>query len=154
MALRYLPDALRLDDEIVLEVAFPPGAVSGPPVDLPDMDRLMVQAPARWRAFIAANCIAWIPGTTRVPVMKGKRKTGRSTWTRDVSKYPVLTLEDRRRLAFGVDRHGRERAKVDAAFRDLPGLVVLDEAAHDERTGEVGFRVVPTGAAEAVGRKP
>ena len=158
LALRYLPNTLRLDDDVVLDVAFPPGATSGPPVALPVMDRLMVQSAARWRAFIAAHCIAWIPGTTRVPVMRkgaGGRmvKTGRHTWTRDVSAYPVLTLDDRRRLAFGVDLHGRERAKVDAAFRDLPGLVVLDEAAQDERHGEAGFRIVPEGAMDAIGRK-
>ena len=93
---------------------------------LPAIDALMVQSPARWRAFIAAHCIAWIPGITRVPVMRGKRKRGFQTRTRDVSAYPVLTLEDRRRLAFGVERHERGRATVDAAFRDLPGLTVLD----------------------------
>ena len=37
--------------------------------------------------------------------------------------------------------------------RDLPGLVVLDEQAQDARIGEVGFRVVPEAAAEAIGRK-
>ena len=152
LALRYLPDALRLDDDIVLDVAFPPGATSGPPVVLPVMDRLMVQSAARWRAFIAAHCIAWLPGATRVPVMRGTRKTDRYTWTRDVSSYPVLTLDDRRRLAFGADRHKRTAA-VDAVFRDLPGLVVLDEQAQDARTGEVGFRVVPEAVAEAIGRK-
>ena len=113
----------------------------------------MVQSAARWRAFIAAHCIAWIPGTTRVPVMAGKRNTGRHTWTRDVSAYPVLTLDDMRRLAFGADRHERGKAAIKAAFRGLPGLVVLDEAGHDERTGEIGYRIVPEAAAEAIRRK-
>ena len=153
LALRYMPDSLRLDDDVVLDVAFPPGAKSGPPVVLPVMDRLMVQSAARWRAFIAAHCIAWIPGTTRVPVMRVKRKTGRHTWVRDVDAYPVLTLEDRRRLAFGSDPHKVTIATVDKAFRDLPGLVVLDEAAQDERHGEAGFRIVPEAAATAIGRK-
>ena len=101
LALRYMPDALRLDEYVELDIAFPPGATSGPPVALPVMDRLMVQSAAQWRAFIAGHCIAWIPGTTRVPVMRGGRKTSRHTWSRDVSAYPVLTFEDRRRLAFG-----------------------------------------------------
>ena len=159
LALRYMPDSLRLDDDVVLDVAFPRRSTSGPVVALPVMDRLMVQSAARWRAFIAAHCIAWVPGSTRVPVMRkgpGGRmvKAGGRTWTRDVDAYPVLTLEDRRRLAFGADRHDYGRAKVDAAFRDLPGLVVLDEAAQDERHGEAGFRIVPEEAAAAIGRKP
>ena len=137
----------------VLDVAFPEGATSGPPVLLPDMDALMVTSAARWRAYIAAHCVAWIPGTTRAPVVRGRRRVGGYTWARDVSAYPVLTLDDMRRLAFGNDRHTRERSKVREAFRDLPGLVVLDEHSVDERTGEVGFRVVPDAAAEAVGRK-
>lgn len=159
LSLRYLPDipardlTKRLDEWVILDVAFPEGATSGPPVALPVMDRLMVQSPARWRAFIASHCIAWAPGTTRVPVMRGPRNTGRLTWARAVSAYPVLTLDDMRRLAFGNDPHRSTLAKVKAAFRDLPGLVVLDETAHDERTGDVGFRVVPEAAAEAIRRK-
>ena len=164
LGLRYLPDALMrdnpdaalLDELVVLDVAFPEGATSGPPVVLPVMDRLMVESAARWRAFIAAHCIAWIPGTTRVPVMAGpggRRNTGRHTWARDVSAYPVLTRADMRRLAFGNDPRHSPTAKVRAAFRGLPGLVVLDAEAHDERTGEVGYRIVPEAAAEAIGRK-
>lgn len=158
LALRYMPDSLRLDDDVVLDVAFPPGAKSGPPVVLPVMDRLMVQSAARWRAFIAAHCIAWVPGSTRVPVMRkgpGGRmvKAGGRTWTRDVDAYPVLTLEDRRRLAFGLDPRHSSTAAVNKAFRDLPGLVVLDESTQDERHGEAGWRIVPDDAAAAIRRK-
>ena len=71
---------------------FRPGATSGPAVSLPDMDRLMVKSASRWRAFIAAHCIAWIPGTTRVPVIaKNGRKLGFHSWARDAAAYPVLT---------------------------------------------------------------
>ena len=94
LGLRYLPDALMrdnpdtalLDELVVLDVALPEGATSGPPVALPAIDALMVQSPARWRAFIAAHCIAWIPGITRVPVMRGSASTasrhGRGTCRR------------------------------------------------------------------------
>lgn len=159
LSLRYLPDipaselTKRLDERVELRVELPPGATSGPPVALPVMDRLMVDSAARWRAFIAAHCIAWAPGTTRVPVMRGLRKTGRLTWARAVSAYPVLTLDDMRRLAFGTDPRHSTAAKVRGAFRDLPGLVVVDEAAQDERTGTVGFRVVPEAAAKAIARR-
>ena len=161
LGLRYLPDALMrdnpgaaaLDALVVLDVAFPEGASSGPPVELPVMDRLMAVSAHRWRAFIASHCIAWIPGTTRLPVIRGNRKVpGVYTWARDVTAYPVLTLDDMRRLAFGTDPRNTTAAKVRAAFRDLPGLVVLGESASDEKTGEVGFRVVPEAAAEAIKR--
>lgn len=160
LKLRTMPDmpagevTRRLGEAIRLDVAFPPGTVSGPPVDLPDMDRLMVTAPARWRGFIASNCVAWVPGVTRLPVVnRGRKVPGRFTWARNPKAYPVLTLDDRRRYAYGFDSHKHERGKVNEVFRNLPGLVVLDEAAHDPRTGEVGFRVVPEAAADAIKRR-
>ena len=64
----------------------------------PDMDRLSVESAPRWRAYIAAHSVAWQPGTTRVPVPR----TGRFVWTRNLATYPVLTLNDRRRFAFGA----------------------------------------------------
>ena len=145
VALRYMPDAPNLDDIIMLEVAFPPGSYSGPVVNLPEMDRLSVDSAARWRAYIGAHSLAWQPGTTRVPA---PRAGGRYVWTRDLAAYPVLTVEDRRRLAFGAgDKKHRTRSEIDAAFRDLPGLIVLTEQAANDRTGEVGWLVLPEDAA-------
>ena len=149
LALRSMPDQPGLDDLIVLDVAFPPGSHSGPVIDLPEMDRLSVTSSARWRAFLAAPSVAWKPGVTRVP---GPRSGGRYLWTRDRAAYPVLTLEDRRRLAFGADdTKNRTRAEIDAAWRDLPGLVVVGEREVDPRTGEVGWLVLPADAARAIG---
>ena len=148
LALRSMPDNPGLDDLIVLDVAFPPESHSGPVVALPEMDRLSVESSARWRAFLAAPSVAWKPGSTRVPA---PRAGSRYVWTRDRLAYPVLTLEDRCRLAFGPDdvKH-RTRAEVDAAWRGLPGLVVVSEQATDEQTGEVGWLVLPKDAARAV----
>ena len=141
VALRYLPDWPGLDDLVVFDVAFPPESATGPTIDLPEMDRLSVQSAARWRAYIAAHSLAWCPGVTRVPVPSA---AGRFGWSRNPAAYPIMTLDDRRRLAFGArDRKHRTRTEIEAAFRDLPGLVILDERASDPRTGEVGWRIVP-----------
>ena len=148
LALRLMPDNPGLDDIIVLDVAYPPDSHSGPSVSLPEMDRLSVDSAARWRAYIAVHCIAWQPGKTRVPA---PRAGGRFVWARKATAYPILTCHDRRRLAFGAgDRKHRTRAQVDEVFRGLPGLVVVSECAADERTGEVGWLVLPEEAAGAL----
>ena len=67
---------------------------------------------------------------------------------------PVLTLDDRRRFAFGAgDSKHRTRAEIDAVFRRLPGLVVVSEAASNDRTGEVGWIVIPKAAAAVAAPK-
>ena len=147
LALRYLPDDPSLDDLIALDIAYPPGSTSGPTVNLPAMDQPSVQSASRWRSYIASHTLAWIPGTTRVR----HPRSGRWLWTRNIDAYPILTIEDRRRLAFGVsDRKHRTTADINAAFRDLPGLVLVAEDAVDQRTGEVGWRLVPAEAAKAL----
>ncbi len=150
VALRYLPDTPDLDDLVVLDVAYPPGSHSGPTVRLPAMDQLSVTSAPRWRAYIAAHSLAWQPGTTRVPA---PRAGGHYLWTRDRSAYPVLTVQDRLRLAFGEpgdNPNRRTRAAINAAFRDLPGLVVVSEQTANHRTGEVGWLVIPEDAARAL----
>lgn len=150
LALRSMPDDPGLDDLIVLDVAFPPESHSGPVVNLRAMDSLSVDSAARWRAYIAAHSLAWRPGSTRVPAPRAK---GRYLWTRDRSAYPVLTLQDRHRLAFGAgDKKHRTQLEIDVAWRDLPGLVVVNESEARDRTGEVGWLVLPEDAAGAVRR--
>ena len=130
VALRRIPDSPQLDDMIVLDIAFPPGSHSGPPVALPDMDRLSVESAPRWRAYIAAQSVAWLPGKTLVPVPR----TSRFVWTRNLAAYPVLTLPDRQRFAFGLgDRKHRTRAEIDAAF-PRPARLGGGERIGSERT--------------------
>ena len=149
LSLRYLPDEPALDDIIVLDVAYPPQSYSGAPVDLPEMDALSVESAPRWRAYIGAHSVVWIPGRTRVP----HPQSGQYVWATDPDAYPVLTIDDRRRLAFGLDlvnKQHRSHREINDKFRDLPGLAVLTEQAVDPRSGEVGWRVMPTDAARAV----
>lgn len=154
LALRYLPDSPdRLDAFVVLDVAFPPGSETGPVVDLPMMDRLSVTSAPRWRAYIAAHSLLWIPGRTRVPVKRWGRPIPGApayAWVQNPDAYPVLTAEDRRRLAFGDrDSKHRTRLEIETAWEDLPGLALVNRRAVDPRTGEVGWLYMPESADKA-----
>lgn len=149
LALRMLPSedvrgAPSLDDHVVIDLAFPPGASDGPIIDLPVVDALSVESAPRWRAYIAGHTLIWEPGKTR---RKLSRKA-RFVWSREPNDYPVVTREDRKRLAFGEkDRKNRTHAEIDAAWRDLPGLDMMEKAI-DPRTGEVGWRIMPADVAQ------
>ena len=55
---------------------------------------------------------------------------GRRGWATDPDAYPVLTVEDRRRLAFGTeDKKHRTRADQDAAWEELPGVEIVSRTA-------------------------
>ena len=152
-ALRRLPSEASngtpsLDDFVVLDIAYPPGAGDGPPVDLPTLDALSVDSAPKWRAAIAAIALSWSPGVTQRPVPGAK---GRFGWSRNANDYPVLTQEDRRRFAFGeTDTKHRTRAQIDDPWRDLPGLTLIAEQAVDPKTGEVGWRYVPEAVADKI----
>ena len=63
----------------------------------------------------------------------------------------MLSLRDRRRIAFGRDAT-HSTARVDAAWwkaADADGVVILETDAV-ERSGKRGWRVVPKAAAEAI----
>ena len=110
MALRRLP-ALgaaglpALNDLIVVDLAPPPGAIDGPSMNLPALDLMGVTSGPRWRAYIAARSLIWVPGKTRRPV---PRTRGRWGWSATPNDYPVLTIDDKRRLAFR--RPGRQQS--------------------------------------------
>jgi len=148
LALRKLPSEdkhgkPRLDDHVVLDMAFPPNSSDGPVIDLPTLDALSVKSAPRWRAYIAAHALTWEPGKTR----RRHPETRRFIWSRNPADYPILTFDDRRRLAFGeTDRKNRTREDVDAPWRDLPGLMTIEQA-YDQRTGEAGWRIMPHEAA-------
>ena len=140
MGLRYMPDTFAADGEVVIDVAFPPGSASGPTVELPALDALAAKNAPAWRAYIAALSLAWVPGRARVKAPGAGNRWG---WARRTDAYPVLTFEDRRRLAFGAgDKKHRTRGEVDRAFRDLPGVVTMEREV-DARSGAVGWRMVP-----------
>jgi len=148
LALRRLPDGSdgkvpRDDELVIIDVAYPPGSSTGPVIDLPEMDRLSVGSASRWRAYIAGHSLAWEPGKTRRPVPQAP---GRYGWSRDPNDYPVVSLADMRRLAFGAkDRKHRPNSEIVSAWRDLPGLVAV-ESVIDPRTLEKGWRIMPADA--------
>ena len=91
-------------------------------------------------------------GSRAQPVFRTPAEAVRSHGSRKEAAYPVLTWEDRRRLAFGAgDRKHRTRLEVDQAFENLPGLVIVSRRAVYSRTGEVGWRILPTDAAATIG---
>ena len=152
LALRRLPSPTDgLDGEVLLDVAIPPGAGTGPAIDRPVLRLLGVDSGPRYRAFLAVEAANWIPGMTRVPTPKGAHSHG---WSGDPARYPVFTQDDRRTLAFGLqDSRNRTRADVDGAFERLPGVEIIERRAFDPRTGARGWRIVPQAAAEAIRRR-
>ena len=53
-------------------------------------------------------------------------------------------LDECRQLAFGEhDKKHHTTAEVDAAFVDLPGLLVMERNAKDPRSGTTGWRIAP-----------
>lgn len=152
----WLPFALRrepgadaaLDDLILIDVELPPGSGHGPVIDRRELARLGVDSAPRFRAYIAAHSVAWQPGVTRRPHPRNRRF---HIWSSDPANYPVLTTEDRDRLAFGnVDRGRKEgRSKADGYWEDLPGVEILTRKASTPDGGR-GWLVVPEEAAAAI----
>ena len=154
---RWFPFALRqepgdrpgLEDEVVIDLALPPGAGNGPPIDREVLRRLGVQSGPRFRALLAVHSVQWRPGRTRVPV-PGCRRPYR-VWAANPDAYVILTAQDRRRLAFGEDsRKHRTTGEQEAPWEDLPGVEVVSKDARDSATGREGWLVVPTEAARAI----
>ena len=150
-AVRQLPaeHTPSMDDLVIIDLAFPPGSADGPLIDLATLDQLGVESAPRYRAYLAVHSLNWQKGLTRVPVDKTRSQW---RWAMDANKYPVLRLDERRRLAFGEgDRKHRTTAEIDAAFESLPGLIVTDKQARDERSGAVGWRVIPAEVVDPTG---
>jgi len=146
---REIPDEdARLDAPVTFDVAFPPGTTTGPQINPKELASRGVRSSPEWRAYIAAATLAWAPGRSRVPVA-GRRHYG---WSRDPQAYPVLTQEDRRRLAYGESKGNRTKDEIDAVWRHIPGFTVLEDQT-DMKTQITGWRIVPEQAAEEIGKK-
>lgn len=138
-------EGAALDDVVLIDIELPPGSANGPMIRRGQLARLGVESAPRFRAYIAAHSVAWV-GPTRMPHPKNRRHF---VWTGVAGRYHVLTDADRRRLAFGKDdRRNRTRADQDAAWRELPGVEILNESASSDRGP--GWIVVPSAAAEAI----
>lgn len=154
----WLPFALRrepgedaaLDDLILIDVELPPGSSHGPVIDRRDLAQLGVVSAPRFRAYIAAHSVAWRPGVTRRP---HPRNRNFHIWSSDPSNYPVLTTEDRDRLAYGASNPNAARkagrTASDAHWEDLPGIEILTRKVSTP-DGSRGWLVVPEEAAAAI----
>lgn len=157
----WLPFALRrdpgadasLDDCVVIDVELPPGAGNGPAIDRGILAALGVDSAPRYRAYIAAHSVAWIPGRTRVT--HPRNRTVR-LWSGDPAKYTALTREDRRRLAYGDgDKRNRTRGGphgIDTPWENLPGVEIVGRKV-DGPDGRRGWLVLPAAAAERIRAK-
>ena len=143
-------DGAELDDVVLIDVELPPGSAHGPVIDRSELAGLGVDSAPRFRAYIAAHSVAWFPGKTRIPHPRNRRL---KLWSGDPGKYPILTAEDRRRLAFGEgDKSHRTRAAMDSVWEQLPGSVILTRRASTS-DGREGWRIVPEAAAEAIRKR-
>lgn len=149
LAIRQLPSetGMHLNDEIIIEAALPPGSKAGPVIDRRQLRQLSVQSSPQYRAYIGVHSLAWEPGVTRIVNPQTKNRG----WTGNLEAYPVLTLEDRRMIAFGLgDNKHRTKRDINQAFTNLPKTIVMDEDAVNRKTGARGWRVLPVEAANAV----
>ncbi len=151
----WLPFALRwepgkdaeLDELVLIDVELPPGSAHGPVINQRELVRLGVRSAPKFRAYIAAHSVAWRPGITR---RRHPRNRSVHLWSANPVHYPVLTAQDRRRLAFGAgDKGKRTRARQDAAWEDLPGIEILTRDASTP-DGQRGWLLVPEEAAEVI----
>ena len=130
-------------DKVIVDVALPPGSAAGPVMDRAALRKAGVESAPAYRTLIGVSTLAFRPGTTRIPTPG----VG-AVWTGDPSRYPVLTPEARRRIAFGA-ADTRRQARVDDAIRDVDGVTVIDAEATD-KAGRKGWRIVPDAAADAI----
>ncbi len=146
----YLPgkDA-HLDATMVLAVTVPPGAAAGTPIDTRRLAQLRPHSGGAYRAYIAVHSPAWQPGLTRVRTQDGHR-----VWTGDVTRYPVLTRQNRRDIVFGVgDTSNRTHAQMDEPFEVLAeagDIYIPDRNAFDPKRHVHGWRVIPKVAVKVV----
>ena len=137
-----------LDDMVLIDVELPPGSAHGPVIERGELARLGVQSAPRFRAYIAAHSVAWVPGRTRFPHPRDRRVR---LWSADASKYPILTAADRDRLAYGDSDTARTygRTKADVAWEALPGCRIVTRSASTP-DGRRGWLIVPSAAADRI----
>lgn len=135
------------DAKVRMIVQLPKGCGPGPKIDMRAFHSPTLRTASRFRAFIAASCLTWIPGRTQRPLRdENGKKTGAYGWAKEPDRYPVLSRRDRHRLAFGIGARRETDIRVDGAWTGLPGFTVVDEDAVDAQRGVRGWRLMPNDA--------
>ncbi len=140
---QYAPN---LNNEIALSICFPEGVADGPPIHQKSLAKLGATNGRAFNAAVAGRSNLYLPGRTWIPTPRNPRyKYG---WTKNLNRYPVLTLENRRRLVFGNTDANLTKAWINEAWSH-PGLVecgviVADKNAWDPEQGVRGWRIIPT----------
>ena len=145
-------DRPRGTDLVLIDVSLPPGSGAGPEMPRSELQAAGRRSGGEYRSQIGFPTLAWNTGRTRFPAKGGETWL----WAGDRKRYPVLTPEDRRLIVWGrtpKEASGRSRAAADRVIREAKGIAVVSEDARDPLTGERGWIVVPTKAANAIAER-
>ena len=135
-----------LNDEVVTGVYFPEGIADGPPIDQLALSALGARNGRAFNAAVAGRSILYQLGKTWIQTPKHPfHKWG---WSKNLARYPVLTLEDRRRLIFGDTESNVNRAWIDGAWNNEAlaacGVIVADRQAVDRGRSVKGWQIIPS----------
>lgn len=125
----------------------------GPTIPFAPLVKLGTKSGPTFNLAFGARSLLWKPGITWVPQNKAKKYWD---WSKNPERYPILTLKDRRRLAFGTkaaadyeQRKNRKLTskKVNETWAD-EDLAKVQVSVHNKKAitpdGTKGYRIVPT----------
>ncbi len=149
IAVHWTPTAKNpdLDQVVRLNIDWPLKISEGPKILLKGLAEIGAQSASKFRVALAARTMLFSLGNTWFPHPKNRKHW---LWKKNIELYPVVTLEDRRKFAFGLDIDGgrsRSQKRINKAWdEDSLGKVdveVFDKDSHDKRTGDRGWRIIP-----------
>ena len=136
-----------LDQKVRLNIYWQQNISDGPRILLHGLAEIGSRSASKFRVALAARTMLYHPGKTWIPHPKNP---GHWVWSKKIERYPLVTLEDRRQLAFGLDADGgksRSRSRINRAWDEASlgkvDVEVLDRDFHDKRSGDRGWRIIP-----------
>ena len=135
--------ALPLNEPIVFHHVWPPEVTDGPSIPFWPLVQLGATNGRAYNAAIAGRSLLYKLGFTWVK----NPRTRTFGWTKQIKRYPVLTIDDRHRLIFGSRGGHRTRCEINEAWEHPSvadcGVIVQDKAAKDPERGVTGWRITP-----------